>query len=187
MLELITLKAIKDIFDNCRIELSLKAKSIYIQCLMLKFTDLEPTEENSSAFELLKSPIGYENDKEAFYELHKNSLIRIEDIYITFLPAWRKYIDLNAIKQPINDVSQKRIKEFLCSQVFCEMLAMNYKLEMIEISNLIDKFAKLQSGLSKFYRNENECKVHFSNWIKFQIKSNEPKVVTKSKGKILGK
>jgi len=185
MLELITLKTLKAIFDSCSIELSTNAQSLYIQCLMLRFSDLEATEENCTAFELLKSPISYERNKEAFYELHKCNLIRIEDLYITFLPAWRRYIDLSSIKQAKKDVSETRIKSFIESQSFVELVSMNYKIDIAQTKSLIDKFAKLQSGLSKFYNNQNECKVHFLNWVKFQIKE-EPKTTTKSKGKILG-
>jgi hypothetical protein len=186
MTDLITLKTIKEIFDNAYCKISPMAKMLYISCLTNHFDKLEKTERNLVGFELIKSEILFDRDKGFFEELHKAGLVRLDYCSVYFLNHWAKSIDLSKVEKEKVNVSESQIRLYLNGHSFISLVCMNNSLSLEDIATLIDKFCIEQSALSKTYRNENECRLHFSNWIKYNKKKQDDRVVTKSKGKILG-
>ena len=172
MLEIITLAAIKRIFDNSKFKVSSYSKMLYINCLMYHFENLEPTEENSKGFVMQSDTLNYELYKKNFKELEKAEIIIIGfDSTVTFSPLWNRYIDKSMIIKPTYSLDVESIKEYLKGDIFIDMICMKYRLSIIEVQTLVLDFAKEQIAVSKKYLNENDCKTHFKNWVKYNIEN----------------
>jgi hypothetical protein len=196
MLTILNLYVIDKIFnEESTISLTPMSKMLYINCLTHHFKDKKPTVSSAVSFEIfIKDIPNYNKHEKSFIELHKAGLIAIGLKTIVFNNVWGKHIDrsqlekVNAVEyvagfsfKPALDFK----KELLENESLMDLCGMRYKINKIQIKNLIDFFIKEQTTFEKTYQNFSDCIRHFTMWAGKNL-DKVPKDVVKSNGKILG-
>ena len=176
MLNLITLQVIDKIFSmESAEELSNRAKSLYINCLMHHFRGKAATVTNATAFDLFKVDIrNWHSFESLFVELYKSDLVVISNDRVTFNNVWGQLIDRTKLDKvspemyvgavEVNGVDNY-LTELLTNQSLYEMICMRHKIKREQFESLAALFAKEQKAFGKKYMSLADCTRHFAYWI----------------------
>lgn len=187
MLKHISLYCINQIFETeALVKISPKAKVAYIQCLIFHFEDLEPSHENTEAFDILKTRVKPRSIP-LFEEMAQAGLVQISEKWITFINLWNNHIDKTSFKRvtPTEFMAisgYKPAKEYmadiLSNESFYDLAAMQFKLSKEKITELIQLFFKTQEAHQQPYPNYTAASRHCLGWIRNQVM---PSSYTKNK------
>lgn len=176
MLDIITLKVIRNIFDlECIHKLSAMTKIVYINSLIWHFEDKEPNHANLKGFDISRIKIkNYQKFANYYEEMQKAGLVIITEKNITFIDHWSKHIDKKRLERvnieeyvamsnlkPISDFED----ELLNSQGLYEMAHIRNRLNKQSTESLLNVFIKEQKTVNKLYTNTGECIKHFLFWL----------------------
>lgn len=178
MLKHISLYCINKIFETeALVKISPKAKVAYIQCLVFHFEDLEPSHENTEAFDILKTRVK-PRSLPLFEEMAKAGLVQINDKWITFVSLWQKHIDKSAFKRvtPTEYMAisgykpaEEYMADILSNQSFYDLTGMQLKLSKERTTELIQLFFKTQEAHKQPYANYTAASRHCLGWIRNQV------------------
>lgn len=197
MLELFTLKTIKQIFED-RYEVSSMAMMIYINCLMNEFDKKPMLIENATSFIILKNKFNYKKFESYFQELQLAEVLSCNGSkdFITFHNVWSKYIDVNKLKSNEEDliprivvVDKNTIDEIYKDIGIVQACNIKHSLNENAIKELAINFVYEQIAINKTYRDWGDLVKHFLSWVQYHIDKFVPKNENKnikSKSKILG-
>lgn len=149
MLKLLTLDILNKIFEQLGIEEFSPIRSFYINCLILRFKNLEPEFDNSRAFDINECLDNFILQKSKhlhlFYELRNKGLVSINNNQVTFINLWGKYI-------PKDKYSENKKEE---TPPFTYWFRVSGKIKIGKVSDYI------RSELSKFL---NVFLIHNNNY-----------------------
>jgi hypothetical protein len=196
MLELFTLKTIKDIFED-RYKVSSMAILIYINCLMKEFDNKPMLIEHGTSFIIFKNKFNYKKFEKHFKELELAEVLSCngDKDFITFHNVWSKYIDVHRLKSNEEDLLPNLVKvdktiiEQLSNDIgVIQACNIKHSLNTNAIKELSINFVFEQIAINKTYRNWGDLVKHFLSWVQYHkdkfVKEENKNI--KSKSKILG-
>ena len=173
VLSLFSLEVIEKIFEDKWV--SFKAKALYVNCLTHWFRKMNFQERELGEFYLFTSEIkNYDKWSSNFDELVLNGLLEFKNNKIIFYPVWSNFLDSEMIayfskeKQPSFEKFYQQMKS---SEEMINLITYKTKLSKDVILQKMELFYFEQKALDMTYKDEQEFKRHFYNWVNHQANS----------------
>jgi hypothetical protein len=173
VLSLFSLEVIEKIFENKKV--SFKAKALYLNCLTYWFGKMNFEERNLGEFYLYTSEIkNYDKWSSNFDELVLSGLLEFKSNKIIFYAAWSNFLDAEMIiyfskdKEPSFEKFYQQMKS---SEEMINLITYKTRLPKDVILQKMELFYFEQKGLDTSYKDEQEFKRHFYNWVNHQANS----------------
>jgi hypothetical protein len=186
--DIISIKAMNDIFAKANCKVSAETKMLYQNVLNHWFSNLPQEIVSLAKFEMFKKDIKYKSFEKGFISLEKAGLITTSEFKICFLDVWVEHIPTHLLnKEKYETITANDVKdEMYQSHALSEIVRMKYRVTIKQANDLLTLFLSEQLAIATTYHNEGQVRKHFIYWCQSNINKTQNEQV-KSKGKILGK
>jgi hypothetical protein len=188
VLSLFTLDVLDKIFDEKKI--TFKSKTLYLNCFFYWFKKMKLEDRNFSSFYLFLSEIkNFDKWEPNFIELENQGVVSIKKDKVVFIDVWSQHLNSELIAFLTKPKSGLDLfyEEMVSNKEMIKLITYKTRIDEKSILEKMELFYFEQKALNTTYKDEQEFKRHFYNWVNHQTYSeNQQPKQEPSSIKILG-
>jgi hypothetical protein len=188
VLSLFTLDVLDKIFNEKKI--TFKSKTLYLNCFFYWFKKMKLEDRNLSSFYLFLSEIKNFDKWEAnFIELENQGVVSIKKDKVVFIDVWSQHLNSELIAFLTKQKCGLDLfyEQMVSNKEMIKLITYKTRIDEKSILEKMELFYFEQKALNTTYKDEQEFKRHFYNWVNHQTYSeNQQPKQEPSSIKILG-
>jgi hypothetical protein len=178
VLSLFTLDILDKIFDEKKI--TFKSKTLYLNCFFYWFKKMKLEDRNFSSFYLFLSEIkNFDKWEPNFIELENQGVVSIKKDKVVFIDVWSQHLNSELIAFLTKPKSGLDLfyEEMVSNKEMIKLITYKTRIDEKSILEKMELFYFEQKALNTTYKDEQEFKRHFYNWVNHQtyLENQQPK------------